>query len=249
MKQFLKDHPGATTFQVDAGGLFNSRLPDDNKVRALWEGTSRLGVGIINLSPGDAAQLKRVGLPILAPGAKGPSMISANVLGADGKPLAPAYVVRRAADGTRLVFIGLSSVPQWEKFGYTVADPKETLKALLPRIRENADVVVLVIYTPNRELNDLVPAAPGVDLVVSGHETQFAVAPYQIGKTWILQSQYEGRLVGEAELKFSAAKGVEIAPNRIVALDSSFADDAEMAALLARLAPRPSAAPAAGKTQ
>ena len=106
--------------------------------------------------------------------------------------------------------------------------------------------MVLLAWMPNAEVMDIAVNVPGVDVIVSAWEEQYAVPPYQVGDAWILQAQYEGRFVGWAGLRrapagtnagrsANAGTGIETpGPQHIVALDASFADDAEMTALLAR---------------
>lgn len=233
MKQFLKEHAGATIFQVDAGGLFNHRVPDAARSRAMLEGVEKLGVDIINLSPADAAELERLGQ---AGKVKQPQFVTANVFGPGHKTIAPPFLVRRASDGTRLVFIGLSEASVTDTFGYTVENAQEALKRLLPQVAGSADVVVLLAFMPNRDVVDIAANVPGVDMMVSAAEEQFGVPPYQIGSAWVLQSQYEGRFVGHVGLQVSAEKHlVKPEPNAIAVLDASFADDPEMAALLSHV--------------
>lgn len=232
-------------FQVDAGGLFNFRISDQQRSRAMMEGVSKLGVEIMNLIPADARELQQLGL---AGKLKQPQFVSANVFGPGRKPIAPPYLVRRGAGGARIVFIGLSEVRGHETFGYTVEDAQETLKKLLPQVGQASDLVVVLAYMSNRDVVNIAANLSGIDVMVTAYEEQFAVAPYQIGQAWILQAQYEGRFVGEAGLQWSPGKQMErIAPHKIVGLDSSFADDPEMAALVARVKPAATAAAGDGK--
>ncbi len=201
----------------------------------MLEGVGKLNLEIVNLTPGDARELEWLGV---AGKLKQPQFVSANVFGPNRKPVAPPYLVRRAADGSRVVFLGLSAVREHETLGHIVENPQEALKRLLPQVRQAADLVVLLAYMPNRDVVDIAVNIPGVDVIVSAFEEQFAVAPYQIGQSWILQAQYEGRFVGHVGLQLSAEKRLEkLEPHTIVALDSSLADDPELAAVVARAKP------------
>lgn len=217
---------------MDAGALFNHRVPDQARSRAMLEGIGKLGVEIVNLTPGDARELERLGL---AGKLKQPQFVSANVFGPGRKTIAPPYLTRRAADGRRIVFIGLSAVRGHETFGHTVDNAQETLKRLLPQVRQEGDLVVLLAYMSNREVVHIAVNVPGVDVIVSAFEEQFGIAPYQFGDAWILQAQYEGRFVGYVGLQWTADKRLaRFDPQHIVALDASFADDPELAAIVAR---------------
>jgi hypothetical protein len=254
-KQFLKEHAGEAVFQVDAGGLFNHRANDLARSRALLEGLAGLGVGIVNLTPGDAAELEKLGMErarLGRPGgrdARAPwlpqQFVTANVFGPRHQALAPPFVVRRTADGARIVFLGLSAADPLENFGYAVDDPKAALKRLLAQVGGSADFLILLAFMPQHQVLDIATNFQNLDIIVSGYGGQFGIAPYQIGHVWVLHSQYEGRFVGHAGLQLNAEKRLaRLEPNGIVALDSSFADDPEMAALIAPARP----APPGGKT-
>lgn len=219
--------------------MFNHRAHDPARSRAILDGVTKIGVEIVNLTPGDATELERLGA---AGKTRQPQFVSANVFGPGHKTIAPPFIVRRAADGTRMVFIGLSASNVLGNLGYTVENPREALKRLLPQVSGSADLVVLLVYMPNREVVEMAANFQNVDIIVSGYEEQFGIAPYQIGNAWILQSQYEGRFVGHVALQMTAEKHLaKVEPKALVVLDSSFADDPEMAALVAHVKP-----PAAG---
>lgn len=235
-KQFLKEHAADAVFQVDAGGLFDHRAGDPARSRAVLDGISRIGVDIANLTPGDAAELDRLGV---SGKIKQPQFVSANVFGPGHAVIAPPFVVRRASGGTRMVFIGVSAAGGLDKFGYTVERPQETLKRLLPQVSGSADLVVLLAYMPNREVVEIAADFQNVDIIVSGYDGQFGIAPYQIGHAWVLQAQYEGRFVGQVALQMNAEKHVaKLEPNALVVLDSTIPDDPEMAALIAPVKPK-----------
>ena len=138
-----------------------------------------VGVEIVNLTPGDARVLRQLG----AIGKRQrPQFVSANVFGPEGKVIAPPYVVRRAADGRRIVFLGLSSVRRHETFGHKVDDPRETLRRLLPHVRQAGDLVVLLAFMSNREVVDIAVNVPGVDVIVSAYEQQSAAPPLSDGQ-------------------------------------------------------------------
>lgn len=232
LKQFRAEHPEAIAFQVDAGGLFDSRVPDVAAARLMWEATAAIGLDLLNLSPGDAALLARMGEPA---GAGQPQLLTANVFGPGRTTLAPPYVVRRSADGTRLVFVGISEARPYGNFGYVVDEPREALARLLPLIDRRDSIVVLLAYMPGARAAQLALEVGGIDVIVSGHDDEFAVPPYQVGQVWVLQSQFEGRFVGEAGLRISPARKVQaIEPQVIAVLGSDIPDDPRIAALIER---------------
>ena len=245
---------------MDAGGLFapQQKAGDEARNRALLEGMVRMEVAVVNLSPTDALLLPRLG-----PRPKLPVFVSANVRHPSGQALAPPYIIRGGAseskarlaldgggksearlalDGgsqtrptARIAFVGLSAVPLPEVPGVTVDDPQAALHRLLPELRQKADSIVLLAYMPNRDVVSIAANFPEVDAIVTAYEHQGAAQPYQIGRAWILQSEYEGKFVGHAGLEFGSDRRLaRLAAPGIQVLDHTVADQPELAALVAR---------------
>lgn len=53
-----------------------------------------------------------------------------------------------------------------ESFGYRINDPVAALSALMPEVRKQADVVVLLAYSPVERARSIALAVPGIDLVL-----------------------------------------------------------------------------------
>lgn len=228
----MSEHRGAAVLQVDAGGLFDSRSPDRRAAELMWQAMGALGLDVLNLTPDDLAVLKRTGGEPHDTGGS-PQTVTANVFGPGRRLLAPPYIVRRAPDRTRIVITGVSQPRAGGNFGYMVEDPRAALERLVPQVAGEGSMVVVLAYMSGRDAAGLA-GIRGVDVIVSGFADQFAVPPYQVGDAWVLQAQFEGRFVGQAELRTQASRrDARIASHEIVVLDASFQDDPRMAALLA----------------
>lgn len=79
-------------------------------------------------------------------------LISANVVGPDGKPYFTPYVIKNVG-GIRVAILGLttSKVPTWEKpqniAGLKFLDPVEVAKSYIPELRKKADVIIIAAHT------------------------------------------------------------------------------------------------------
>ncbi|MGE5553524.1 MAG: bifunctional metallophosphatase/5'-nucleotidase [Betaproteobacteria bacterium] len=79
-------------------------------------------------------------------------MISANILGVDGRPYFEPYLIKRVGE-VKVAVLGLTTpkIPVWEKKenipGLTFADPVETAKKYVSELRKKADVVVILAHT------------------------------------------------------------------------------------------------------
>ncbi len=145
---------------------------------ALTRGT----LGLANV-----AILNRLGLDLWTPGngefydgvpvlraciaASKADVLAANVLlKEEGRPMAAPFVVRRVGP-VRVAFLGLcfvrTKLPSARPLN--VLDPIETARTWVPRLREQADVVVAMTHLGLGKDEALVRAVPGLDLVVGGH--------------------------------------------------------------------------------
>jgi len=240
-KSFLRHNPGALIFQADAGGVFDPKQREPEKEPIIWQALGEIGLDLLNLVPTDAAALARLtrrGQEIAVHSQ--PQLVTANVFGPGRRRLAPAYVVRRAADGTRLVFVGICEPHSGERLGYVVENPKEALASLLPVITTKDAVVILLAYMPTASAREVATAIKGLAIVIAGDENGIAAQPYRRSGIWILQTHSGGRYVGWVGLHFSApGQLLSLDPQRIFPLDASVPDDPQVALLLEQSRKRP----------
>ncbi len=81
---------------------------------------------------------------------------------------------------------------------------------------------------------DLASAVTGIDLIVSGHTHTTLTEPIRVGDTYIVSAGEYGKNLGVADLRFDGAK-VEMADYRLIPIDETVADDAEIAAVVEQL--------------
>ena len=102
-------------------------------------------------------------------------VVSANLVYADTKkPFVKPYAVRKIC-GVRVAFFGLMGKDLKirtlaSERELTVLDPVATTKALLPEMRKKADVIVLLSHIGLTEGQRLTLDAPGIDVMVFGHQ-------------------------------------------------------------------------------
>lgn len=135
-------------------------------------------------------------------------LLSANIQGLAG--VEPYRIVRTQA-GIRVGLIGITTpyTPRWlptsHTQGLTFGDPIEAVRRILPKVREEADVVVVLAHmgladppndeNPTQRLNDV----PGIDLVLGGHTHQ-EVPLTEWPQTSYAQANKWGERVGSARL-------------------------------------------------
>ncbi len=81
---------------------------------------------------------------------------------------------------------------------------------------------------------DLANAVTGIDLIVSGHTHSTLTEPIRVGDTYIVSAGEYGKNLGVMDLRFDGTK-VEVADYRLVPIDETVTDDAEIGALVEQL--------------
>jgi len=172
-------------------------------------------------------------------------VLTANVtLKKGGGPLGREYVIERAGP-VKMAIFGLCLVrPSHDvSANLTVTKPGETSKALVPKLREKADVVVALThlgYGMDRWLGENVP---GIDVIIGGHtHTRLSggsrVKAPDGRETLIVQAEEYMKYCGVVNLKLRKTGGrwtiVESAAS-LVPLDEKLQPDAETARLIEKL--------------
>ena len=81
-------------------------------------------------------------------------------------------------------------------------DPVKTAAALVPRLREQANVVIALTHIGLREDERLALSVPGVDLIVGGHSHVTLPAPKWVDSAPLVQTGVYGRHFGHVVLMF-----------------------------------------------
>ncbi len=198
---------------VDSGDLFFKFSADSNEEKALtkariigrayrYMGAAAVNVGCLDLIQGldFLRQESAQGLPIL----------SANLLHPSTKdPIFPPYMIKEIG-GLRVGFIGL--LPQESEPEISLAirranegklligEPVEAAKAAVHKVRDKADLIVLLSDLGLHRDQMLAKAVPGIHFILGGHEGRFTRKGIQTGKTHIFQSSSKGMYVGQLRL-------------------------------------------------
>jgi len=161
-------------------------------------------------------------------------MVSANTVrnaaGSHDKQAIRPYVVvsvpdRQARTGRqiRIAFLGISDGPKDLPAGYSVQDPVETVKRIVPRARRESDLIVVLAHVSTDTASRIAQEAPGVDAVIAGNGKEFTM-PVTLGRVPVVFTPYETRMLGELRF-YRAQDGRLTVKNRFIALDSLVPED------------------------
>jgi 2',3'-cyclic-nucleotide 2'-phosphodiesterase (5'-nucleotidase family) len=238
-------HCGDETSRGDAltmrsGGVANMTLMNYLKFDMMTPGNGEFYLPL----PALQSWMKSARFPFLA----------ANVTTADDKPLAESYIIRQAGP-VRIAFFGLCFARDEELKAddLKLADALATARALVPRLRKQADVVVAVTHLGLLDDIVLANSVEGIDVILGGHTHTSLEHGYRAkgpggAGVLICQAGDQYRYCGQVTLTFAPAEGggyrISSATPRLIPLDEKVKPDPVVAAMLARLSGEGAARPA-----
>ncbi len=205
------------------------------KMRFLWEKMAELGVHAT--TPG-AAELHHLDAyrELISGGEL--AVVSSNLkLVQDGaeKPLGEPFLVV-PVNGVRVGLIGLMGKDEFANaegpagVELHFVDPIEVATALVPTVRAQADLVVLMSEMSTQETDQLLRAVPGIDVALYGNRPAFNEDATMVGQTIAQQTGIRGQYVGLLTLIVGPDGGIVEHDARNIAVDKLLGEDAEMKA-------------------
>lgn len=142
-------------------------------------------------------------------------MLGANVFKiSDGSPFLRAYIMKNE-DGLRVAILGVTIPNNYTatKGALTMADPIACAADWVPKLRKQADVVMVLSHLGYDEDLKLAAQVPGIDIIVGGHSNTRLIHPilvkcdgaaqaFSVGGTVIAQAFHWGSELGEVDLVF-----------------------------------------------
>jgi 2',3'-cyclic-nucleotide 2'-phosphodiesterase (5'-nucleotidase family) len=167
------------------------------------------------------------------------AILSGNVvLSESGELLAPAYTVIETGP-LRLGVLGITRPLAVHAPGVEVEDPQAAIARWLPEMADQADLLIVLTNLIFRDAMNLVATVPGVDLLVAALPGQLPGNVVRVPGTSTLavtaeqpMARHSGRRVGELRLVVGGDAPPKVEAWKVVPMDSSYADDLEMKALL-----------------
>ena len=227
---------------LDCGGFFPAKF--SSTVRELiadicLKAVNLMGYTAMNLGIGEFS----LGVNFLrekSADLKFPLLVS-NLSYADGvSPFTKRFVIAQAG-GLKVAVLGVMSpgilekMPRSGTFGVVeIIPPGEALKALLPRIRKEADIVILLSQLGLSETNRLVNALEGIDLAIFGGKNNKPAgcgkeinpkSPTGKSKTLVLKASSMGVHLGYVRLSVDDTGRVIADNKRMIFLNESVAMD------------------------
>jgi len=215
------------------GGLVDFRVLEESGLDALTPGNGDCYFGLEDLQR-DADSVR---FPLLHANLERPTPE-----GGSARLFRP-YIIRRLA-GLRVAILGLGIVRMEHPSarGLTLLDPAKVAATLVPVLRQQADVVVVLSHLGLEGDCALAAAVAGIDVIVGGHSHSVLDRPIRIrhaapeGDTWVVQagdlSRYLGRLDIHAT-RDEAAWHVTRVTGRLLPVDAAVPEAPDIRSILA----------------
>jgi len=84
--------------------------------------------------------------------------------------------------------------------------PIEAAGGIVPRLRDECDLVVALTHIGIKRDRELAASVPGIDLILGGHTHAVTETPERVGQTWILHHGSHCKYVGRVEVEISSGR-------------------------------------------
>jgi 5'-nucleotidase len=135
-------------------------------------------------------------------------VVSANITDKDGKPLWPEFTVIERG-GARVAITGLTDGKPYgnavtrneiEKSEFSFGNVRSTLREVIPKMRRDADVVVVLLQETPAEARRIIDEIPGMDVVIVGNNPGYTFTPDRIANTLLVRGGDQGKYLSLLEL-------------------------------------------------
>lgn len=235
--QVKKALPDAAMLLADTGNFSDNPTPaGEAKTRSLLEGMVRLGYQVANVgerdltSGYDSLKARVEGLPL--------TLVSSNLVRQDTKePIFKPYTILKLQGGKdrKEVKVGVLGVvrfnPVFQKAGpgganVVIAPPIDSLQKLVPEVRKQADVVVLLAALHRDDARALARSVPGIDFVLGAFANTITPTEDELeGTTQIRYVGNQGKYVSESRVSLSPEGKIVSVSNYMHTLTARYPDD------------------------
>ena len=162
-------------------------------------------------------------------------LLSANLF-KNKKPLGQTYLIKKFV-GFNVGVIGLVSPTYFNhellaKEGLEVRDPEKTLKKILPLVKSQASIIILLSHLGKNETTMLIQKVPGIDVAIVGHGPGILNQPETLSKTIVVQNCINGKFLGVLDLILEEGGTIKTHIGYVVGITKNTASDTEVNTLI-----------------
>jgi hypothetical protein len=165
-------------------------------------------------------------------------VLVANVTHGDEGRLGSRYVIIKSG-GVKVGFVNVydsntnvSSTNVFEKHGYVVEDPLESLSRDIATVRPKCDVLILMAHAPWGKLNELLKQVSGVDFVIAVHDGAIDRKARKIDGTELMRPGNRGQHVCTAAFVVDPEGVIKTLDTSMLDVKTSLPEDPDIAAMV-----------------
>ena len=166
--------------------------------------------------------------------------LSANVVTREGVDVQldpePYIIIERL--GKRIAVLGLSENEATIVSGIdrqvTVRDAIEVAGEIVPELREQVDLLIVLSHLGLDRDAELAKAVEGIDIIIGGNTRKLMREPQREGNTFIIQQGYRGEWIGRFQVTYDLNGVPAAVDTQVITLDPKIADDPEILQVVAR---------------
>ncbi|HNR13603.1 MAG TPA: hypothetical protein PKJ77_03915 [Thermodesulfobacteriota bacterium] len=164
-------------------------------------------------------------------------LVSANLfVHDDSQSLGKRFLIKEA-NGISVGITSVISPAYFQNFPdlgkqIQVLDPAKALSDIIPTIRKQADLIILLSHLGEVETRSLVQKVAGIDVAVIGHDSGVLDPPVQAGKTLVVKNANKGMYFGALEIVVDSESHIVQTNNLIKKLAADVVADPAVGELL-----------------
>ncbi len=230
--RWIREHAGdrSRALLLEAGDfLFKYRMtPSErllNRARLILDAYKEMGYTALAIGEKDLSG----SIPFLVDELekRGLTGLSANILFKGQAPFKP-YVIREVS-GLKVAIAAVTS-PRTEDGSDARGDlhllnPLEKMESLLPEMRKNADVVVVLSNLADSAEKVMLERMQGIDIVISSGSGRVLRKPGRMQGTYLLRAHSKGEGIGAADIRVEGSGKISSLENNLVVFTEDLPED------------------------
>jgi 2',3'-cyclic-nucleotide 2'-phosphodiesterase (5'-nucleotidase family) len=198
LRQMTENTEGRAV-RVDSGNLFFKRgstyadlAPETIQAEAIAKIYTALDYDAVAVGADDLS----AGIGFLrAAQENGLNLVSANLYDEQQRVIFKPYQ-KRTVDSFEIAIVGITGPAGPEAPDYHIGDPIEALDRLMPKLKDDSDMIVLLSPLSVQETTALVERFPALRIAISADKTKANVSPVMAGNGLIVQTAGRGQYLG-----------------------------------------------------
>lgn len=226
---------------VDLGDFAKiDEVSGDYETRFIWETFVAMDVQAVAVGPRELSLwstfsdlIERGGIPVVS------SNVTVLAGGKEGPVGEPFRIV--TVNGLKVALFSVmgggqfATVPMPEAATLNFQDPLRAASDLVPKLRQQADIVVLMSQMEPSDTQRLIEAVPGIDIALYGQRPAYREEPERVGRTIVNQTGTRGQYLGELILIVDPNGEIIDYGARNIPVDKAIPERADLAGRIAEV--------------